>query len=429
MRFITRFVCIATSLLLVSGCEEENTPQKLKVACGSVGIELKLCSDAVQRWSEKTGYPAEIVSMPASTSERLALYQQFLSAKQSSIDVFQIDVVWPGILKTHLLDLKPFVPQAEIDRHFQSIIENNTIDGQLLAMPLYTDVGILYYRKDLLSKYDRDVPSSWQELTETAQVVQAGERAAGMADMWGYVWQGKAYEGLTCNALEWVNSNGGGSLVKPDGTITVANPEAAEAINRAASWVGTITPKGVLNYSEEEARGVFQSGKAVFMRNWPYAWSLAQGDDSPIKDKVGVAMIPNGGDPEDPHSGTLGGWQMGVSKYSEQKEQAADLVRYLTGPETQHAYALEASYNPTIRVLYEDQAVLDALPASDVLYDALSRAVARPSRVTGLRYNRVSYDFWNAVHAVISSDDEAKDELKAIEKRWQRFQTESGEWQ
>ncbi|MCH2547370.1 MAG: ABC transporter substrate-binding protein [Alphaproteobacteria bacterium] len=429
MRFLTRFVYCAAAILALSSCSEEEAPHKLKVACGSVGIELKLCSDAVKRWSEANNYPAEIVSMPASASERLALYQQFLSAKQSSIDVFQIDVVWPGILKTHLLDLKPFVPQEEVDQHFESIIKNNTVDGQLLALPLYTDVGILYYRKDLLEKYDRTPPKTWQELTVTAQYIQDAERAEGKPDMWGYVWQGKAYEGLTCNALEWVSSSGGGSLVQADGTITVANDEAAEAINRAASWIGTITPQGVLNYSEEESRGVFQSGKAVFMRNWPYAWSLAQGEGSPIKGKVGVAMIPNGGDPDDPHSGTLGGWEMGVSKYSKQQEKAVDLVRYLTGPETQYAYALEASYNPTIRDLYKDQRVLDALPASDVLYDALSRAVPRPSRATGLRYNRVSYDFWNAVHAVLSGDDSAKDELTAIKKRWQRFQTESGEWQ
>lgn len=429
MRFLTRFACIAASLLFVSGCGEKEAPQKLKVACGSVGIELKICAQAVQRWSEKTGYPAEIVSMPASTSERLALYQQFFAAKQSSIDVFQIDIVWPGILQKHLLDLKPYVPQVEIDRHFENIIENNTINGKLLAMPLYTDVGILYYRKDLLKKYGRRVPDTWDDLTETAQHIQQAERAAGNADIWGFVWQGKAYEGLTCNALEWVNSSGGGSLVTPDGKITAANPKATQALERAAGWIGTITPTGVLNYSEEESRGVFQSGKAVFMRNWPYAWKLVEGESSPIKGKVGVAIIPNGGGENDPHSGTLGGYEMAVSNYSLQKEKAADLVRYLTGPETQYAYALEASYNPTIRTLYKDQRVLDALAASDIMYDALLQAEPRPSRATGLRYNRVSYDFLNAVHSVLSGEGEAQDELKAIEKRWQRFQTESGAWQ
>lgn len=425
MRFIVRCASIV-ALLLVSGCGQEQTEQTLKVACGSVGIELQLCTEAATRWSEKTGYPIEIVSMPASTSERLALYQQFLSAKQSSIDVFQVDMVWTGILKDHLLDLKPYIPQEEVDRHFQSIIENNIIDGQMLAMPLYTDVGVLFYRKDLLEKYGRKVPDTWDELTATAQIIQKAEREAG-TNMWGFVWQGKAYEGLTCNALEWVASNGGGQIVDGDGTVTIGNEKAIEAIERAAGWVGTISPEGVLNYSEEEARGVFQSGKAVFMRNWPYAWSLAQGEKSPIKGLVGVTRMPNGGKGT-PNSGTLGGWEMAVSKYSQQKEQAIDLLRYLTGPETQHDYALRASYNPTIRSLYEKPDVLAALPASDIIYEALMVAVPRPSGPSGLRYNRVSYDFWNAVHAVLSGDGDAKEELEALKKRWSRFQTEDGEW-
>lgn len=436
MRFLTR-VCYFAALVAMpfhaaamsKSPEQGGNKQELRVACGSVGIELQLCTEGVRRWSEKTGHPASIVSMPAQTSERLALYQQFLSAKQSSIDVFQVDVVWPGILKTHLLDLKPYVPQEEIDQHFESIIANNTVDGKLLALPLYTDVGILYYRKDLLEKYNRDVPETWTQLTETATYIQQQERDAGKRDMWGYVWQGKAYEGLTCNAMEWVSSNGGGQIIAADGEVTISNAEAVEAINRAAGWIGTITPQGVLNYAEEEARGVFQSGKAVFMRNWPYAWSLAQGEGSPVKGKVGVAMIPRGDNPDAPHSGTLGGWQMAVSKYSTKKELAADLARYLTGPEVQYDYALKASYNPTIKSLYDDQRVLDALPASDILYDALSRAVPRPSRVTGLRYNRVSYDFWNAVHTVISGEKPAKEELQSLEKRWERFQTDEGAWQ
>lgn len=422
-----RKVLLAVSLLWVGqGQVSAQEPEGLKVACGSVGIELKLCQEGVKRWSEKTGYPASIVSMPANAAERLALYQQFLSAKQASIDVFQVDVVWPGVLQDHLLDLTPFVPQEEIDRHFSSVIANNTVNGRLVAMPLYTDVGILYYRKDLLAKYNRPVPQTWDELTETAKIIQAGERAEGMRDMWGYVWQGRASEALTCNALEWINSSGGGSIVGDDGQVTIVNPEAIAAIDRAANWIGTITPKGALNYTEEETRGVFQSGKSVFMRNWPYAWSLVQGDASPVKDKVGVALLPNGGEGF-PRSGTLGGWQMGVSKYSTQQEKAVELVRYLTGPEIQRDYALRATYNPTIKSLYKDQVVLDTLPASSIIYDALSDAVPRPSKVTGRRYNQVSNSFWNAVYAVLSGEMDAKESFENLDRRLERI-GKKGSW-
>src|SRR5690606_36031484 len=143
----------------------------------------------------------------------------------------------------------------------------------------------------LLEEYGQKVPETWAELTEAAQIVQDGERQKGNDKMWGIVFQGKAYEGLTCNALEWIDSFGGGTIVNADGDITVNNPKAAEALTLAAAWIGKIAPDGVLNYSEEEARGVFQSGNAVFMRHWAYAWALGNSEDSPVKGKIGVAAL------------------------------------------------------------------------------------------------------------------------------------------
>jgi trehalose/maltose transport system substrate-binding protein len=110
--------------------------------------------------------------------------------------------------------------------------------------------------------------------------------------MRGFVYQAAAYEGLTCDALEWIDSFRGGTIVDPDCRVTDDNPKAVEALTWAASTVGTIAPEGVLSYMEEESRGVFQSGNAVFMRNWPYAWALAQAEDSPIRGKVGTAALP-----------------------------------------------------------------------------------------------------------------------------------------
>ena len=156
-----------------------------------------------------------------------------------------------------------------------------------------------------------------------------GEHAAGNDKMRGFVFQAKAYEGLTCDALEWVNSFGGGTIVDDKGKITINNPKAAAALDLAASWVGKIAPEGVLNYAEEESRGVFQSGNAVFMRNWPYAWALGNAPDSAIKGKIGVSALPMGG-ADGKHAAALGGWQLAVSKYSANPDAAADLVKYLT---------------------------------------------------------------------------------------------------
>jgi trehalose/maltose transport system substrate-binding protein len=292
-------------------------------------------------------------------------------------------------------------------------------------MPWFTDAGVLYYRKDLLQKYNEKPPTTWEELTATAKKVQDGERKAGNDKMWGYVWQGRAYEGLTCDALEWVASYNGGTIVDPAGKVTINNPGAVTALKTAAGWVNTITPKGVLNYGEEEARGVFQSGNAVFMRNWPYAWNLAQGADSPIKDKVGVVALPKGG-ANGRHAATLGGWQLAVSKYSKNQAQATDLVMYLTSMAEQKRRAIEASYNPTIASLYKDKDVLAAVPFFGSLYDTFVNAVPRPSTPTGTKYNQVSSEFWNTASAVLGGGD-AAGAVKALDQKLTRL-SRGGKW-
>jgi trehalose/maltose transport system substrate-binding protein len=402
------------------------TAATISISCGAVGLELKLCQEGAQAWAEKTGNQVNVISTPNSATERLALYQQILAANSPDIDVFQIDVIWPGILASHLLDLKEYMPEEQVAQSFPSIIENNTVDGKLVAMPWFTDAGLLYYRKDLLEAAGKEAPETWAELAETAKLIQDEQRAAGNGQMWGYVYQGKAYEGLTCNALEWIDSFGGGTIVDDEGEITVDNPQAAEALAWAASTVGTIAPEGVLNYSEEESRGVFQSGNAVFMRNWPYAWALSQAEDSSIKGKVGVAILPKGG-ADGEHTGALGGWQLAVSRYSPNHELAADLVAYLTSYDEQKRRAIAGAYNPTIKALYEDQEVLAAVPFFGPLFEVFTNAVARPSQITGTKYNQASSEFFNAVHEILSGRAEPAPRLADLALDLDRL-SRGGRW-
>jgi trehalose/maltose transport system substrate-binding protein len=399
----------------------------IAISCGAVGLELQICQQGATAWAEATGNQVNVISTPNSATERLALYQQILAANSSDIDVFQIDVIWPGILANHLLGLNDYIDQETLAQHFPAIVENNTVDGRLVGMPWFTDAGILYYRQDLLEKHGKQPPTTWQELNQTAAEIQDAERAEGNDRMWGFVFQAKAYEGLTCDALEWIDSFGGGTIVADDGTITINNDQAVEAINLASTWIGSIAPEGVLNYAEEEARGVFQSGNAVFMRNWPYAWALGNADDSPIKGKIGVSALPKGSGEEGKHTGTLGGWQLAVSKYSQNPEIAADLVKYLTSYDEQKRRAIEGSYNPTIAALYQDEEVLAANPFVGDLYETFTDAVARPSRVTGEKYNQVSSEFFNAVHGVLSGKTDAASSLAALEGRLDRL-SRGGRW-
>jgi trehalose/maltose transport system substrate-binding protein len=398
----------------------------ISISCGAVGLELEICQQGAQAWAEETGNQVEVISTPNSATERLALYQQILAANSADIDVFQIDVIWPGILANHFIDLSEHIPEEQFSQHFPAIIENNTVDGSLVAMPWFTDAGVLYYRSDLLEKYGKEPPTTWQELTETAKEIQDGERDEGNQRMVGFVFQAKAYEGLTCDALEWIDSFGGGTIVAEDGSITINNEKAAQALDLAATWIGTIAPEGVLNYAEEEARGVFQSGNAVFMRNWPYAWALANAPDSAVQGKVGITALPKGGE-DDRHTATLGGWQLAVSKYSQNAEAAADLVRYLTSSEEQKRRAIEGAYLPTLPELYQNEEVLAANPFFEEMGVVLDGAAARPSSVTGAKYNQVSSEFYNAVHDVLSGKAEAPDRLAELESSLDRL-SRGGRW-
>lgn len=411
----------AGGLLAAAGAVAQVEAADLTISCGVVGAELRLCEEGAARWEALSGHSVEVVSTPNSATERLSFYQQLLNARSSDIDVFQVDVVWPGMLASHLVDLGTYLPDGATEPFFTAIVDNNTVDGRLVAMPWFTDGGVLYYRQDLLDQYDLEVPTTWAALTEAARTVQAGERESGNRDFHGYVFQGRAYEGLTVNALEWIASYPeGGTIVDDEGEITINNPQAVEALDLAASWIDDISPQGVLNYTEDEARGIFQSGNALFMRNWPYAWELVQSAQSDIRDRVGVVALPAGG-PEGESAAVLGGWNLAVSRYSEHPELAAELVAFLTSPEEQKRRAMEGAYIPTLPALYQDEEVLAAMPFFETLHDSFISAVPRPAAVTGDNYPRVSNAFFNTVHEVLSGNVSAEQGLARLESELERI--------
>ena len=358
----------------------------------------------------------EIIQGPQSATDLLGTYLQTFEAQSDEIDVLNIDVIWPGDLAEHLLDMNEYGAEEISGDHFPAIVENNTRDGRLVGIPFYTDAGLLYYRTDLLEKYGYDgPPATWDELEEMAQTIQDGEQGEGNQDFTGFVWQGNAYEGLTCDALEWVKSHGGGEIVDPDGTISINNENAVAALERAAGWVGTISPEGVTAFQEEEARAIWHAGNAAFMRNWPYAYSRSQSveDDSQVVDKFGIGPLPAG--PGGEPAATLGGWQIAVSKYSAHPEEAARFALFLTSAEGQKINALNDSLLPTIESLYQDEDILANTPFFADLFDVFTNAVARPSTITAPNYNQTSVAFFNAVHGVLTGETDAQTAVEELE--------------
>ncbi|MDI4638067.1 MULTISPECIES: ABC transporter substrate-binding protein [Halomonadaceae] len=407
--------------LLLSGATLA-TPQvlatEISIACGA-GDSSDYCPALAEQWAEKTGNTVNIITTPNDPTEKLSLYQQLLGSQSSDVDVLLVDIVWPGLLDDHLVDLYEYLPADITEDFFPALVDNNTIDGRLVAMPWYTDAGLLYYRKDLLEKYGYEVPQTWQELTDTAEAIQAAEREAGNADFWGYTFQGRAYEGLTCNALEWVASHGGGTIVDGEGEVTIDNPQAAAALDLAASWIGTISPEGALNHTEEETRGIFQSGNALFLRNWPYVWALANSEGSEVAGKIGMASLPHG--PKGESKATLGGWNVAVSRYSEHPALAADLAAYITAEPQQKAHAVKMGRNPTIESLYQDEQVLASNPSMRDLYETLVNGVPRPASVTGDAYARVSNAFFNRTHQVLSGDLDGASAVQQLSRELERL--------
>jgi trehalose/maltose transport system substrate-binding protein len=326
-----------------------------------------------------------------------------------------IDVIWPGILAPHAVDLTAAL-EAQGYEYFERIVTNNTVNDVLVGIPWFTDAGLLYYRQDLLDKHSIEgPPETWADLETAAQTILDGERADN-PDFQGFVWQGAAYEGLTCDALEWQVSQGGGNIIEADGTVTINNPQAIAAFERAAGWVGNISPTGVTDYMEEDSRGVWQGGNAAFMRNWPYAFALGDAADSVIKGKFNVTLVPMGEGEGAQHADTLGGWQMMVSTYSENQDAAVEFARYMTSMELQKSFTIEHSRLPTIPELYEDPEVLALYPFFGTLKEVfLGGAVARPSTVSADLYNEVSTAYFTSVNQIITGQAEAASAVADLE--------------
>ncbi len=366
----------------------------------------------VAKFSKDTGIKVKLVPHPVDSSASYSQLARTFSSKSSAFDVVMLDVVWPGAFAPYLVDLEPALAK-EARAHAAGIIKNNTIGGKLVAMPWFGDFGILYYRTDLLKKYGyTSPPKTWAQLGTMAKKIQDGEQASN-PNFYGYVYQGNAYEGLTCDALEWLASSGGGHFVD-NGKASINNPQAIAMMNLQRSWVGEITPRGVTTYQEGEADQAFGAGNAAFMRNWPYAYAKSQ--TGPVKGKFDVTVLPHTG--TSPSVGTVGGWQLGVSRFSKNQGAATELVRYLTSAPVEKFNAIFNTNVPTIPKVAADQAVRKANPYLKPEIANVVR-VTRPT-VLGTKYAQGSQIIYQGLNQILNGRD-AKSVLPGIEQRLNRL--------
>jgi trehalose/maltose transport system substrate-binding protein len=376
----------------------------------------KLAMDqALREFTQQTGIKVNYLPAPENNRDKLALDRKLLQGGSATPDVYGIDPIWTGILSDYLIDLAPYF-SSELASEDSALLAAYKSQGKQVAMPFHVNVGVLYYRTDLLHRYGYSAPpETWDELEKMAVRIQAGERARGEKDFWGFVWPGVADEGLICNALEWQMDEGGGRIVEDDRKISVNNPAAIRAWERAAHWVGWISPPVVLSYEQWDTYNAFWvSGTTAFIPGWSNFFQ-SHPPQVPFRDRAGVTSLPGG---RSARVGTLGGMGLAVSRSSVHRPEAIKLVSFLTHREG-HLQAKRVRGDPPADPeMYELPAVL--LRSYPLLAkpgeEPGGNDVSRPSAVTGKAYDDVDQAYIRAVHSVLTGESKAPEAAAALEK-------------
>lgn len=340
-------------------------------------------------------------TLPASTDEQHQFYAINLEAGSSDFDVLSMDVIWVQEFARAgwIGDLGHLVPGQEKMDFFPGPIQAVTFRGSLHAIPWYIDAGVLYYRKDLLEKYGFAPPATWHDLVNTAQFITARE-----TDLYGYIWQGKQYEGLVCNVLEFLWSNGGDVI--REGLSVLDSRENLVAITFMRDLINRfkVSPPLVTTAIEEPTRHIFGNGRALFMRNWPYAWNIFNSENSPVKGKVGIAPLP--AFPGYGSASTLGGWHLGVNRFSRRPRAAEKLIDFLTSPEMQKIMALSIGYKPTRKSVYRDGELTAKQPFIPSLCEILMNARPRPVSPYYMMMTQILQPEFSAIVSGIKTPEE-----------------------
>jgi multiple sugar transport system substrate-binding protein len=341
---------------------------------------------------------------PSDSATMLTKYTTMFRARSGSTDITSIDIIYPAQFGASgwLNEITDSQWSAsERDKYLQGPIKGCTYQGKLWAAPYRTDLGILYYRKDLLSS----PPATYDDLVSQAK------GASPSKIKYGYVWQGSQYEGLVCDFVEVVHGYNG-EIIDANNKVVVNSPEVVQALTQMVSWVGTISPSAVTTYTEDPSRLTWQNGDSAFMRNWPYAYSL--GNDpkqSKIAGKFDIASLPHGGSGTAGHS-AIGGWNLGINAFSKNPDAAWEFIKYTLQPEAQKEGAIGASFTVTLQSIYDDSDVQSKEPLFTKLKPILQNALPRP---VSARYSDVTNVIQRHVYQALKKQVSPAQAISAME--------------
>jgi multiple sugar transport system substrate-binding protein len=344
---------------------------------------------------------------PTSTGDILTIYDNTLRARSSSIDVMSIDVVYPAEFASNgwTVDLTSKWPASDRANYLQGPIKSCTYNGMVVAAPLRTDLGVLYYRTDIISS----PPTTFDQLTSLAKSNASKAK-------YGYVWQGSQYEGLVCDFVE-VLGGYGGTVLDPNNSkmVTVNSPQGVQALTEMVSWVGTISPVSITTFTEEPCRQAFQNGDAIFMRNWPYAYSLGNASGSKVAGKFDIHSLPYGGSGTVGHSCT-GGWNMAINAFSKNPDASWSFIQYMLSAPAQKQLAILGSFTPALTSVYSDSDVMQKQPLFTKLAPILQNALPRPVSPV---YPDLSNIIQNHVHQALTKAASPSAALSALQSELQ----------
>ncbi len=349
--------------------------------------------------AEGNGVTVKLIEFSTSADEQRASMVQRQEAKSAECDIYSADVVWTAEFASQkwVMDMTPYVDSRK-DELIPATLDTVTYDGKIWGMPQQTDAAFLYYRKDQI----KDPPQTWQDVYAQAKAND------------GIVYQGAPYEGLTVDFLEIAYAAGGSVLSEDGKTAQIDSPENVKALQFMADGVkdGTAA-RGVTTYMEEESRRYFESGKATFMRNWPYAYSLGQKAPA-VKGKFDVMPFPDfeGGG----KAGILGGHNQVISVYSENPGGALKYIDFVTGAEHQKEQMLDFSQSSTLAATYDDPDIQKKYKFASDLKDAIAQAKARPVSPV---YNQISQAIYQNVNEALAGRVSPEDALKKAQSDMQ----------
>jgi multiple sugar transport system substrate-binding protein len=321
------------------------------------------------------GVRVQSESLPWTSDEQHQFYVVNLEGQSPGFDVMMLDVIWvPEFARAGwLLDLSRAMGPDELADFFPSTVRASSWEGRVWALPWNMNVGLLYYRADLLARYGLRPPTTWAELIAQVHRIRAAERDPRLD---GYLWQGKQYEGLVVNVLEAFWSHGT-DLLGADDHVFPDPARAAAALTFLRGLIESgVSPRWTTAADEELTRRAFADGHAVFLRNWPYALDLLEAPGSALRGKVGIAALP-GQTPAEAGAASTGGAHLGISRRTAHPDAAIALARFFTGERAQRAMLAGTLY-PTRTALYRDPDLVRRYPALPRIHDLMQAGRPRP---------------------------------------------------